>query len=40
MKAELVRGMFSNCTFQDSVVAGIAESGSEVSQIYDELGEP
>lgn len=29
-KAELIRGMFSNCTFSNSVVAGIAESGSEV----------
>ena len=38
MKAELVRGMFSNCTFQDSVVAGIAESGSEV--FYEKRSEP
>ena len=29
-KAELIKGMFSNCSFTDSVVAGIAESGSEV----------
>lgn len=29
-KAEVVKGMFSNCIFQSSVVVGIAESGSEV----------
>lgn len=29
-KADFVRGMFSNCSFNNSVVAGIVESGSEV----------
>ena len=29
-KVDMVRGMFSNCTFNNSVVAGIAESGSQV----------
>ena len=36
-KEDLVRGMFSNCTFHESVVAGIAESGSEV--FYDKRTE-
>lgn len=36
-KADLVQGMFSNCTFHESVVAGIAESGSEV--FYEKTGE-
>lgn len=29
-KTELVSGMFSGCTFQDSVVVGVAEEGSTV----------
>jgi hypothetical protein len=29
-KVDMVKGMFSNCTFNNSVVAGIAESGSQV----------
>lgn len=37
-KAEYLKGMFSNCTFNDSVVAGIAESGSEV--FYEKTNEP
>lgn len=34
---ELAQGMFSNCTFHESVVAGIAESGSEV--FYEKMSE-
>ena len=37
-KVDMVRGMFSNCTFNDSVVAGIAESGSQV--FYQKAKEP
>ena len=38
MKVDMVRGMFSNCTFNNSVVAGIAESGSQV--FYEKAKEP
>ena len=37
-KVDMVRSMFSNCTFNNSVVAGIAESGSQV--FYQKAKEP